>query len=376
MEVSPLDTSRAVARIAVVIPCYKVVDGVCEVIALIGPEVSQIYCVDDKCPDQSGRHIEAHCRDPRVVVIYNERNLGVGGATLAGFRRAAEDDAEVVVKIDGDGQMDPGLLERFVRPIRAGRADYTKGNRFYHPMSVRGMPLYRLAGNAVLSFLTKLSSGYWHLFDPTNGYVAIHREALANLRIEDISAGYFFESDMLFHLNVIGAVIEEVPMNAVYRNERSSLVVRTIIFDFLIKNLRNLCRRLVYNYFLRNFTFASIEILLGSGLLLFGVGFGVTQWLGTARSGMPVTAGTVMLAALPVILGVQLLLSFLSSDMQQTFRVPLHKRLGASTPLAGRPNDREGGRNEAGSALSTRSTIPAVRDDADREHADFADKVP
>ena len=317
-------------QIAVAIPCYRVVSSVCDVISRIGPEVDRIYCVDDGCPEGSGDHIEAHSNDPRVVVLRNERNLGVGGATLAGFRRAREDGARVVVKLDGDGQMNPALLGRFVAPILAGRADYTKGNRFWHPSSVRGMPLHRLAGNAALSFLTKLSSGYWNVFDPTNGYVAIHTLVLDLLPLERVSERFFFESDMLFRLNVVGAVVEDVPMDAVYGDEATNLRVRRVAGEFLVKNLRNLARRIVYSYYLRNFTIESVELLLGSASLAFGVLFGAIMWAVSSGSGAPVSAGTVMLAALPVIVGIQLLLSFLGGDTRNVPRVPLHARLEAS----------------------------------------------
>jgi len=318
----------AAPEIAVVIPCYRVVAQVCDVIGRIGPEVSRIYCVDDACPEGSGRHIQANCRDPRVVVLFNEKNRGVGGATLAGFRRAVEDGAEIVVKIDGDGQMDPTLLVRFASPILAGRADYAKGNRFYNPSSLRGMPAHRMLGNAVLSFMTKLSSGYWDIFDPTNGYVAIHRTALEALRIEKVSERYFFESDMLYHLNIVRAVVEDVPMDALYGDERTNLVARRIVFEFTAKHARNFLRRLVYNYYLRDFTIGSIEILVGTALLAFGLVFGISKWIHSQITGETVSAGTAMLAALPVILGLQLLLSFLASDIRSMPRVPLHLRFG------------------------------------------------
>ena len=320
-------TAAALHRIAVVIPCYRVAASVCDVIRAVGPHVERIYCVDDACPEGSGDKIERDCDDARVEVLRNERNLGVGGATLVGFRRAREDGARIAVKLDGDGQMDPALIDRFVAPILAGRADYTKGNRFYHPSSVRGMPLHRLAGNAVLSFMTKLSSGYWNVFDPTNGYVAIHTGILGRLPLERVSQRFFFESDMLYHLNIVGAVVEDVPIDAIYAGERTNLVVRSVVLEFLLKNLRNLGRRIVYNYYLRNFSVGSVELALGTVLLAFGVLFGAAKWTQSTASGVAVTAGTVMLAALPVILGIQLLLSFLGGDTRSVPSVALHRRL-------------------------------------------------
>ena len=184
------------SRIAVVIPCYKVKKHVLEVIASIGNEVWRIYIVDDACPEGSGRHVEAHCLDQRVRVVYHECNQGVGGAVMTGYRAAIADGAEVIVKVDGDGQMDASLIPNFIEPILAGEADYTKGNRFFDLEEIRAMPKVRLFGNAVLSLMTKLSSGYWDLFDPTNGYTAIHAEVARHLPFGKISQRYFFETDI------------------------------------------------------------------------------------------------------------------------------------------------------------------------------------
>ncbi|MDO8341564.1 MAG: glycosyltransferase family 2 protein, partial [Cellvibrio sp.] len=194
-------------RIAVVIPCYKVTRHILEVISSIGIEVWRIYVVDDACPDGSGKHVEAHCSDQRIRIIYHKCNQGVGGAVITGYRAAIADGAEVIVKLDGDGQMDPRLIPNFIEPILAGDADYTKGNRFFDLEEINGMPKVRLFGNAVLSLMTKLSSGYWDLFDPTNGYTAIHAEVARHLPFSKISHSYFFETDILFRLNTLRAVV-------------------------------------------------------------------------------------------------------------------------------------------------------------------------
>lgn len=313
-------------QVAVVIPCYKVTRFVEDVIARVGPEVWRIYCVDDACPDGSGDRIEKHVSDPRVRVLRNAENQGVGGATLAGFRQARADGADVLVKIDGDGQMDPRLLPLFLEPILAGRADYTKGNRFYDPSSVHGMPFVRVVGNAGVSFLNKLSSGYWNIFDPTNGYVALHGLVLDRLPVDKISRRYFFESDMLYHLNIVRAVVEDVPMEAVYGEEESNLHVASAGPDFVVGHARNFLRRLAYNYYLRDFSMGSIELVLGPALLLFGVVFGTVKWA-LKPPGLQQSAGTVMLAGLPVIVGLQLILSFLNGDANNVPRTPLHRRI-------------------------------------------------
>lgn len=316
--------------IAVVIPSYKVTRHILDVIAGVGPEVDRIYVVDDCCPDGSGAHVRQHCRDPRVVVIEHEQNQGVGGAVITGYRAAIADGARVIVKVDGDGQMNTGLIPDFVAPILAGEADYTKGNRFFNLERIRAMPPLRLFGNAALSFMTKLSSGYWDLFDPTNGYTAIHADAARFLPFDKISRRYFFESDMLFRLNTLGAVVVDVPMDAVYGDEVSNLKVSRVVTEFAAKHLRNFVKRLFYNYYLRNMSLASVELPLGLLLLLFGIVYGGGHWWASARQGVATPAGTVMVAALPLIMGVQLVLAFLAYDIAAVPRRPLHRKVSFS----------------------------------------------
>lgn len=312
--------------VAVVIPCYKVKRHILNVISRIGPEVSKIYVVDDCCPDQSGEYVSASCRDERVKVIRNARNLGVGGAVMVGYRAAIDDSVAVVVKIDGDGQMDPALIRNFIDPILAGDADYTKGNRFYSLEEIHAMPTVRIIGNAVLSLMTKLSSGYWDLFDPTNGYTAIHTDVAKQLPLEKISQRYFFETDMLFRLNTLRAVAIDVPMNAHYGEEVSNLKISKIVGEFLMKHMRNFGKRIFYNYYLRDLSLASIELPLGLLLLFFGAIYGGWHWLVSAHEGVTTPAGTVMLSALPILMGLQLILAFLAYDIASVPRRPRHKK--------------------------------------------------
>jgi glycosyltransferase involved in cell wall biosynthesis len=316
-------------RIAVVIPSYRVTRHILPLLARIGPEVWRIFVVDDACPDGSGAAVEAGCSDPRVVVLRNPVNLGVGGAVLAGYAAAVEAGAGVIVKLDGDGQMDPALVPVFVAPIAAGEADYTKGNRFFDLARIGRMPAARIFGNAALSFMTKLSSGYWDVFDPTNGYTAIDARVAALLPVDRISRRYFFETDMLFRLNTFRAVVMDVPMDAHYGDEVSGLKISRILGEFLFKHARNGCKRIFYNYFLRDFSAASLELVAGLGLSAFGVGFGAYHWWLSAAQGAMTPIGTVMLAAMPVLVGLQLLLAFLSQDVANVPRLPIGKRLQA-----------------------------------------------
>lgn len=310
--------------IAVVIPSYKVCNHILGVIAAIGPEVCRIYVVDDKCPDGSGKYVEENCKDPRVLILRHEVNQGVGGAVMTGYRAAIADGAVVIVKVDGDGQMDPSLISNFIEPILAGEADYTKGNRFFDLEEIRAMPKVRLLGNAVLSLMTKLSSGYWDLFDPTNGFTAIHADVARHLPFGKISCRYFFETDMLFRLNTLRAVVVDIPMDSKYGDEVSNLKISKIVGEFLVKHSRNLFKRIFYNYYLRDMSLASIELPLGVLLLAFGVGFGGWNWLLALREGATTPAGTVMLSALPILMGLQLVLAFLAYDIASVPRRSKH----------------------------------------------------
>ncbi len=314
-------------KIGVVIPCYKVQHQILDVISRIDNSVDKIIVVDDACPFSTGDLVIQSCNDPRIIVIKNIQNQGVGGAVIAGYKKALEHQIDIIVKIDGDGQMKPELVANFIRPIANGEADYTKGNRFYSLEKLKGMPASRVIGNAALSLITKFSSGYWNIFDPTNGYTAINSKVVDLLPLEKISRRYFFESDMLFRLNIIRAVVQDIPMQAVYQDEKSNLKIHQIFFPFLFSNCKNFFKRIFYNYYLRDMSIASIELPLGIFFLLFGIAFGAHKWIESTVSQVPATAGSVMLSALPILMGVQLILAFLSSDISSTPNAVIHKKL-------------------------------------------------
>lgn len=310
-----------------IVPCYRVRESILAVIGSIGPEVAHIIVVDDACPDQSGRLVEERCSDPRVSVLYLAQNKGVGGAVIAGYRKALELGASVMVKLDGDGQMDSALITQFIAPILSGEADYTKGNRFFHLESLRSMPILRLCGNAVLSFISKLSSGYWKVMDPTNGYTAIDARVAAHLPLHKISSRYFFESDMLFRLNTLQAVVQDIPMDSVYGDEESNLRIKRVLFEFSFQHVVRFYKRIFYTYFLRDFNAASLELVCGVVLTLSGSVFGVSKWMEYSRLGISAPTGTVLLATIQVILGVQFVLSWITHDVNSNPTSPISRRL-------------------------------------------------
>ena len=308
-------------KISAVIPCYRVKKHIVDVISRIGPEVIRIYAVDDCCPEQSGDFILQNVTNPRVVVLRNSVNLGVGGAMKNGYRQALQDGMDIIIKIDGDGQMDPSLIPMFSTPIQDGEADYAKGNRFYDLTHISKMPFIRILGNSALSFMTKLSTGYWNVFDVNNGFVAIHANVLSHINLDKVSNRYFFESDMLYQIGLLRGKVVDIPMDAIYADEKSNLKIKQIFFEFLLKHVHNFFGRIFYNYYLRDFSIASIELFIGSLFLTFGTIFGAVEWFRALTTLNPTPVGTIMLSVLTLILGIQFIISFINYDISS---VPVH----------------------------------------------------
>ena len=315
--------------LAVIIPAYQVADKIESVLEDLPEYLSDIIVVDDASRDNTAELVRAFAEhDRRIVLIRHDHNQGVGGAMVTGFRKALELGAQVVVKIDGDHQMDPAQIPTLVTPLIEGKADYVKGNRFRDFESLQHMPLIRRIGNLGLSFLTKAATGYWNCFDPTNGFFAIRAEILAQLPFERIDRRYFFETSMLANLYLLDAFVLDVPMPARYRGERSSMSIWRVLVEFPAKLLATVWRRLLLRYFLFDFSMVSVYLLTGIPLILFGLIFGSLKWIQYLELGVPAPTGTVILPTLALILGIQILLSAIEIDMNA---VPKSPRSG---PLA------------------------------------------
>jgi dolichol-phosphate mannosyltransferase len=310
--------------IAAVIPAYRVERELEAVLCGLPAFLRHIIVVDDASPDGSAElaaRLAEH--DSRILLLRHTRNQGVGGAMLTGFRKALELGAQIVVKIDGDGQMDPAFLPALLTPLVSGRADYTKGNRFRDFAALRRMPIGRRIANMGLSFTSKAASGYWNCFDPANGYFAIRGEVLAQLPLERMDKRYFFETSMLAQLYMLGAFVVDVPMPARYGSETSNLSMQHAALEFPLKLLTTLVRRLWLRYFLYDFSMVSVYLTTGLPLVLFGLIFGVTKWIKYAELGQAAPTGTVILPTLALILGIQILLSAVEIDMRSVPRQPL-----------------------------------------------------
>ena len=311
-------------KVAVIIPAFCEGARITETVKTLPSWVDHIVAVDDASTDATHQTL-ASIKDPRLVVLKLPENGGVGAATLAGFERALQLDADVLVKMDGDGQMDPAQLPALLEPIRRGEADYVKGNRFLHTRELVQMPFLRRLGNIGLSFMTKLASGYWTVFDPTNGYVAIHSAVVPLLDSTRIHRRFFFESSMLCELGLNRAVVLDVYIPARYDDKISTLSERRAFFEFPPLLLSGFLRRALIQYFVRDFNAASLFVVAGICATAFGTLWGGYHWLVSVETGIVASTGTIMIAVLPVILGIQLLLQSIVMDIQNVPKDPLHR---------------------------------------------------
>lgn len=309
-------------RIGVVVPAYRVARHIEAVVRAVPSFVESILVVVDASPDDTYERVLA-LRDPRVVLLKHEVNQGVGGAMQTGFRKALELGLELVVKVDGDDQMDPAHMPALLTPLIRGEADVTKGNRYEHVAALKSMPLVRVIGNAGLTFLVKLASGYWSLFDPANGYIAVRADVLRRLDLSKLHKRYFFESGFLIQLGILRAVVRDIAMPARYGDEQSGLSITRTLFGFPPRLMWGFVRRVFWRHFVYDFTAVSLYLVLGLPALIWGVVYGVIVWREVLETRVDATAGQVMLAAMPIILGVQFLTQCLALDIEGVPRKPL-----------------------------------------------------
>lgn len=313
---------RPFEKVGVIIPAYRVALHIEAVLRSIPGWVDMIVVVNDASPDDTADRVRK-INDQRVTLIENEENLGVGGATLAGFQYALQKGCTIIAKMDGDGQMEAKYLDRLVWPIVDGDADFTKGNRFADPSTIGRMPLVRRLGNLALSFMAKVATGCWRVFDPTNGYMAMDASVFRDLDRQMIHRRYFFEISLLFSLNLKRAAIMDIPIPAQYHGEKSSLSVWRTLIEFPWLMIRKAALRIWLQYYVLDFSVGSLFLMTGAFLGLFGVVWGLVAWINSISSGIPATTGTVMLAVLPCILGFQLLIQTIVMDVMRTPSRPI-----------------------------------------------------
>ncbi len=311
-------------NLVVVVPAFNESAHIEATLRLMPHYIRTILVVDDASTDETAgivRRIADH--DSRIELIRHPQNLGVGGAMVTGYRRALELNADIVVKMDADGQMSPDDLPSLVEPLIRGDADYTKGNRFRDLHSLARMPLLRRAGNMALSFLTKAAVGYWQCFDPCNGYVAIRGDVLRELPLDSVRRSFFFETSMLAELYLLRAVVCDVPMAARYGGERSHLSIRRVLAEFPARLAHCLTRRILLSKFVYDFSVGSVYLLTGVPMMFAGILYGLANWIYYWRAGEGAPTGTVVIPAMLIILGFQFLLSAVNEDLQNSPREPL-----------------------------------------------------
>ena len=304
-------------KIAIVIPYYNASGQIVRVVSKIPYYVDSVIIVDDQSKEElpKSRILEDINKVTTCHFIENELNLGVGGAMKKGFEHALENGFEIVIKVDADDQMDLSLLPQLIQPLITNKALVAKGNRFRNAKALQKMPVLRKVGNLILSFLTKIATGYWHNFDPTNGFVALKREALEKLDFSKLSNRYYFETSLLAELFFQKTLIKDIEMPAIYGDEKSNMNLSKMVFVFFGKLPITFIKRILKEYFLYDFNIGSVYIFFGFPLFLFGVIFGIFKWIYYASNEILAPTGTIMIITLSVILGFQLLLQAIQYDI-------------------------------------------------------------
>jgi dolichol-phosphate mannosyltransferase len=302
--------------VSVIIPCYNVARHIEEVINNLPGDIDHIITVNDRSPDDTESIIlRLQKTNSKIIYLKHEVNKGVGGAMLTGFAKSLELNCDITIKMDGDNQMDPAYIPALLKPIFENKADFTKGNRFRDLNALKKMPFGRRIGNLGLSFLIKGASGYWNIFDPTNGYFAIRNDALQSFDFKKIHKRYFFESSMLIELYHVGAVVQDVPMKARYGDEVSGLSKTKTLFEFPPKLIMAFFRRIILKYFLYEFNIASLFLLFWFPLFMLGVFYGIVNFIKYTSANIAAPTGTVVIPTLLITLGFQLLLSAANYDI-------------------------------------------------------------
>lgn len=304
-------------KIAIIIPYYNASKQITRVVSKIPGYIHSVIIVDDcgKEPLPEKEIATILSNKIEFISLKNEINLGVGGATKKGFEYALENEFDIVIKVDADDQMDLNYLPDLLNPLIENKSVITKGNRFKDLKALKAMPFVRKFGNLGISFLTKAATGYWHNFDPTNGFLAIKTSILREVDFFKIHNRYFFETSLLAEFYFQNAQIIDIAMPAIYGDEKSNMNVFKMLYIFS-KNLTvTFFKRIVKRYFLYDFNIGSVYLLIGIPLFIFGIVFGLKTWIIHSSNNTFTPTGTIMIITLSIILGFQLLLQAIQIDI-------------------------------------------------------------
>ncbi len=319
----------SIFKVGCAIPCFKGGNITINLIEDLFQLVDLIVLVDDSCPLRTGELAKKHFgENKKLKIIFNDSNMGVGFSVKRAFRLLMDKKCDIVVKIDADGQMDPNLIPELIKPIKLGYSDAVKGNRFSSIDHINSMPNFRKIGNLGLSFMNKFSTGYWELFDPTNGFIAFKTDRLKQVRLDKTKSRYFFESDLLFQSSLSNICFSQIPMRSIYVKEVSSLNPYSQFFIFLFFHIINFFKRIIYQYFLLDFNIGSLEIIgfsITSIMLLLNSIKVYSDGIYYQRLASPGEANLISILA---IVSMQLLIGFFYFDATQQ---PLLRRLNKYT---------------------------------------------
>jgi glycosyltransferase involved in cell wall biosynthesis len=302
-------------RVAVVVPAHDEEKLIAETIRSIPEFVDRVIVVDDASRDGTVAAVRG-LSDPRVEMIEHDRNRGVGAAILTGYKRALEERIDVTAVMAADAQMDPNDLETLVAPVARREVDYAKANRLFTGQAWEVIPRYRYLGNAFLSLMTKIASGYWHVADSQSGYTAISLEMLELLDLDRIYPRYGFPNDMLVHLNVWNARVRDYPSRPIYGvGERSGIRLRKVVPTISWLLIKGFFWRMREKYVIRDFHPLVFFYLLGFVMGILGLALGIAEVV-LRILGNQITAATVVLIALLLIFGSQFTLFAMWFDME------------------------------------------------------------
>ena len=303
--------------VAVVVPAYNEEKLIGKTLQWIPAFVDHIVVVDDASRDRTEEIVRKRQKeDSRIIYLLHERNEGVGGAIVTGYRWAREKNVDITAVMAGDAQMDPTDLPKLIDPVVEGIADYSKGNRLFTGKAWRVIPKTRYFGNALLSFLTKIASGYWHVADSQSGYTAVNLEVLKTIDLDTIYRRYGMPNDFLVRLNVFHFRVKDVPVNPVYGiGERSGIKIYRIVFTLSLLLVKLFLWRLKEKYIIRDFHPLVLFYLLGFVLTPIGVMFGLYLLALRIFVG-PVAATSALFAAFFAISGLQSLFFAMWFDME------------------------------------------------------------
>jgi glycosyltransferase involved in cell wall biosynthesis len=302
--------------IGVAVPAYNEEKLIQKTLATMPKFVDHIVVVNDASKDKTLQKMrEAAKQDSRIEVIDNTQNLGVGGSIKKALQRAAELGCDRVAVMAGDAQMDPDLLDDMLDDMQTRKLDFIKANRFMHLDALRSMPAYRRIGNIIVTLLTKIATGYYGIFDSQNGYVIYSKKVIGDMPWRLVGNRYEFENTVLIGLSIIDARVGDFAAPAIYGEEKSTIKLFSTTLRVLRVLIRGYWQRIYYKYVL--FNFHPIAVFIFGGMLFGVLGIALAVYLAISRIflGETPSAGSVMLAVLPIVVGLQLVLTAFILDV-------------------------------------------------------------